>query len=71
MPALSPSLEAMISTPFMRAGHGVVLRGLDDDAHHLVGQRLDDAAAHHDHFGAEDVDEVGDADADVFGGASR
>src|ERR1039458_9757653 len=54
---------------FHRAGHGVVLRGLDGDAHHLVGQRLDDAAAHHHDFRAEDVHQVGDANADILGGA--
>src|ERR1019366_1447788 len=54
---------------FHRAGHGIVLRGLDDDAHHLVGQRLNHTAAEHDHFRAENVHQVGDADADILGGA--
>src|SRR5260370_24560861 len=50
---------------FHRARHGVVVGGFDDDAQHLVGQGLDDSAAQHHHFGAEDIDEVGGGDANV------
>src|SRR5581483_1239643 len=54
---------------FQGAGHGVILRGLDDDAHHLVGKRFDDAAAQDDDLRVEHVDQVGGGNADVLGGA--
>ena len=68
MPASSPILLAMMSTPFMAPLHAVIAGGFDNDGHHLVAQGVNDAAAQDDDLRVEEIDEVGDGDAGVFGG---
>ena len=50
------------------AGHGVVVGGFNDDCEHFIFEGVDYAAAEDDDFWIEQVDDISDGDARVFGG---
>src|SRR5690606_32752455 len=50
------------------AGHGVVMRGLDDDGHHLILECFDQSATKDDVLGIDEVDDVADRNPGVLGG---
>src|SRR5215203_1929751 len=52
---------------FEQPWHDVALRALDDRRHHLIRKGFHDAAAEHDDFRVEQVHQVGDCDAGIFG----
>lgn len=51
-----------------RAVHGVVPGGFDNDGEHVIFEGVDDTAAEDDVLGVEEVDDITDGDAGVFGG---